>query len=343
MENLILLATGYLLSIFMAWCIGANDASNPTETAVGAGAISLRSALILFSIFAFLGSITQGYMVIKTIGGGVTPRLDYYSALSAVIAAGVWIMVATYYGLPISTTHSIVGAVTGVGLAQVLIGYLSYTELRFNVLLKIVLSWILSPITGILFTILTYKIMSKILVKTRSDRSEKILRYLLVASLAYSAYSFGANDVGNATGVYLAFTKETLGLPDRQTMFLLSVIGALGICLGGLTWGKRVIVRVAYRITRLNPLNGFSAEISNALVVWLFTTIPYMLFGFGMPISTTYVSVATVMGAGLASSGGKGVNWKEVLIILSSWVLTLPVTLTLGLTIRLLFNIMISR
>lgn len=343
MEHIILLTTGYMLSIFMAWCIGANDASNPTETAVGAGAVSLRSALILFSIFTFIGAVAQGYMVIKTIGGGVTPKLDYLSALSAISAAGIWIIAATYYGLPISTTHSIVGAVTGVGLAQVLIGYLSLSELRFNTLIKIVLSWIISPLVGIAFTVIIYRLTRNLLVKVPIDRSERILKYLIIVSLAYSAYSFGANDVGNATGVYLAFTKEALGLPDLSTRLLLSVIGALGICLGGLTWGKRVVVRVAYRITKLNLLNGFSAELSNALIVWLFTTIPYILFGFGMPISTTYVSVASVMGAGLASSGKSGVKWREVLIILTSWALTLPVALTLGLTIRLLIHITLSR
>lgn len=331
-EALPLLVIGYAASLFMAWCIGSNDASNPTETAVGAGALTLKQALILFSIFAGIGALAQGWMVMKTLGKGVVPEVELYGAIAAVIGAGIWIIIASYKGLPISTSQSITGAVLGVGLFYVYTGMFPPTSIKWSLVWKIIMSWITSPLASILLAALLYIFLYK-LVK-RYNFSERFFKYLLVFSLVFSAYSFGANDVGNATGVYLAVTEKTLGLPPVSTRVLLALIGSIGIALGGFTLGKRVIVRVAYGITRLELVSGAAAELSNALVVWLFTTIPYMLVGYGMPISTTHASVSSIMGVGLARYGIRGVDWKTVGLIIASWLLTLPITIMLGFTLR---------
>ncbi len=333
MENeILLLLIGYTASLFIAWCIGSNDASNPTDTAVGAGAISLKKALVLFSIFAGVGALTQGWMVMKTLGKGVVSDIDIYGAIVSVIGAGIWIIIASYRGMPVSTSQSITGAVLGVGLSYVLIGRIGLNDIRWDIVIKILLSWVTSPLTSILLAALLYLLLYRFLAGYR--RAEKILRGLLIFSLVFSAYSFGANDVGNATGVYLVVTEKVLGLPDIHTRILLALIGSIGIALGGFTLGKRVISTVAYKVTRLEIITGASAELSNALVVWLFTTIPYMLFGYGLPISTTHASVSSIIGVGLARHGLRGVNWRIVLEIILSWLLTLPITILLGLSLR---------
>ncbi len=316
-----ILLIGYAAALYMAWNIGANDASNPTETAVGSGALNIRQAILLFSVFAGLGAVLQGYMVMKTIGKGITPFMDLAGPLAAVIGAGLWITIATYKGLPISTSQSIVGGVFGVGFSYVLLGIIGIDEIGFGVLVKIVLSWILSPLLSIALAILLFYFFKKIAPRI----SANIFRALLIGSLLFSAYSFGANDVGNATGVYLVITSKYLGLPDVQTRLFLAILGSIGIALGAFTMGKRVIATVAYKITRLDYVTGTAAEYANALVVWLFTTIPYMLFGFGMPISTTHASVSAVIGVGIARAKSlKGVNMKIVAMIVASWLLTLP-------------------
>ena len=332
--EILILFLGYTASFFMAWCIGSNDASNPTDTAVGAGALSLKKALVLFSIFAGVGALAQGWMVMKTLGKGVVPRVELYGAITAVIAAGAWVILASYKGMPVSTSQSITGAVLGVGLSYVFMGRMSLDSLRWDIVLKIILSWVTSPLASIFLAAILYTILYKLLVGKTS--AEKILKNLLIFSLIFSAYSFGANDVGNATGVYLAVTEEILGLPDTHTRVFLALLGSLGIALGGFTLGKRVIATVAYKVTRLEMISGSAAELSNALVVWLFTTIPYMLFSYGLPISTTHASVSAIIGVGLARHGWKGVNWRIVVQIILSWLLTLPVTVSLGFIIRYL-------
>ena len=88
--NIILLAAGFVLLLFMAWNLGANDAASPCSNAVGAGVVSIRQAVILFSIFAAIGALAQGYMNIKTISKGIVPRIDPIGGVTLTLAACLW-------------------------------------------------------------------------------------------------------------------------------------------------------------------------------------------------------------------------------------------------------------
>ena len=338
MEHAVLYTTmGLVLAFYIAWNLGANDAANPTDTAVGAGAVSLRNAILLFSVFAFLGAVLQGYMVIKTIGKGVVKNVSPLGALVASLSAGLWITLATHKGMPVSTTHSTVGAVLGIGLASELLGHEAKIDL--SVVYKVVLSWITSPMLAIMLAVAFYVLLARLAswMKQTGRNVDRFFKYFLLFNLAFSAYAFGTNDVGNATGVYVSAVSSITGMPDRTTMFYLALLGAAGIMLGAFTWGKKVISTVGFKITRLDYVSGAAAELSNALVVWLFSTIPKMLFGYGMPISTTHASVSSIIGVGLAKSRSlKGVDWKTVGLIAASWILTLPVAMGISATLYIL-------
>ncbi|MEL9996923.1 MAG: inorganic phosphate transporter [Sulfolobales archaeon] len=337
----ITIVIGVLLMLYIAWSIGANDAANPTSCVVGAGVLNIKKALILFSIFVFLGSVLQGWMVMKTFGGGVTEIRSIYDAIVATLAAGIWITLASYSGMPISTTHSAVGGVLGIGLAHTLL--YGYTSIRYDVLLKVVISWITSPLSSILLTFIIYKTLVKLykLLEVRGLDPDKVFRYLAIFSLAFSAYSFGANDVSNSTGVYVAIIKVSgysVGGIDIVVAIILAVIGALGIIIGGFTVGAKVITTVALKITRLDLISGVAAGLSNALVVWVFTTIPYIMFGYGMPISTTHAAVSAVIGAGLFKGRSRSINKFTIINIVSSWLLTVPLTALIALGLRILIH-----
>jgi len=121
-------------------------------------------------------------------------------------------------------------------------------------------------------------------------------------------------------------------MPDYHTMLLLSIMGAIGITIGGFVWGKNVIETVAFRITRIDVIMGAIAELSNALVVYLFTTIPYMIFGYGMPISTSIASNASIIGVGLAKDY-RAVNYRTVTKLVAGWISTIPVATILSATV----------
>ena len=337
--EIVYMVLGIIAAMYIAWNLGANDAANPTDAAVGSGAIDLKKAVILFSIFAAIGALAQGFMVMKTIGKGVVKDIDPLGALVASVAAGIWITLCTWKGMPVSTTHSTVGSVLGIGLAYMLLG--SEASIRWNIVFIVVLSWITSPLSAITLSIILYFLFKRLAIYLLSKGvdTDRIFKNLLVFNLAFSAYSFGVNDVGNATGVYIAVVGKILGTPDIQTMFLLALLGSIGIAAGALTWGYKVINTVGFRITRLDYVSATSAELSNALVVWCFSTIPKMLIGYGMPISTTHASVSSILGIGLAKAKSvKGINWRIVGYILTSWVLTVPVAAALSFTLYLLLS-----
>lgn len=318
-----LLVAGLILSFFMAWNLGANDAATPCDTAVGARVVSPRQAVILFSIFSAIGAMSQGHMNIKTISRGIIPRIDPLGAITVTITAGLWSTLCTWRGLEISNTYTVVGSVIGYALVV-------YGSFESGVLLQILISWVISPVSAIAMSYTIHKIITTLLHDLLDNvRFIRALSILLLASLCFSAYSFGANDVGNATGVYVAVTQEVVGLPDFTTMLVLAALGAAGIAVGGLTWGPRVIETVAFKIMRIDVLSGFAAEITNALVVYLFVTVPYIYLGHGLPISTSIVGVGAIVGTGLAR--GRGVIDKRTIgRLVVTWVITLPITATIS-------------
>jgi len=335
----VLIGLGLCVAMYMAWNLGANDAANPTDTAVGAGAISIKKAVMLFSSFAGIGAVAQGYMVMKTIGKGVVSDLDPLGALIASLTACLWVTLSTWKGMPVSTTHSTVGSVLGIGLAYFFLSRSAH--IKWSVVVGVILSWITSPLIAITLSVLFYFAMYRLASTLLSHgfNVDKFFRYFLLFNLAFSAYSFGVNDVGNATGVYVAVVSKTFGMPDMTTMLHLAVLGSIGIALGALTWGYRVISTVGFKITRLDYISASAAELANALVVWCFSTIPKIIIGYGMPISTTHASVSSVIGVGIAKEKSlKGVNWRIVGYIILSWILTVPITAGISFTLYIILS-----
>ena len=165
-----------------------------------------------------------------------------------------------------------------------------------------------------------------------------MVKALAISTLIFTAYSFGANDIANAIGVYVASLLARYGLPDTQTRLLLTAYAVLVIALGGFIAGRKVVETIGFRITRLTPLLSIPAN-TDGITVWLFTTVPYILFGYGMPISTTYAAVGAVIGIRLARYGRNGLSIKTVIMIISSWVFTLPLVASISIAIAYIFKI----
>lgn len=158
------LILGALLALFMAWGIGANDVANAMGTSVGSGALTFRRAVIIAAIFEFAGAVLVGADVTGTIKSDIIdpsaftaePIRFVYGMLAALLAAALWLLIATYFSMPVSTTHSIVGAVMGFGLVA-----LGTSGVDWNVVQKIVLSWIISPVLGGIIAVVVFLIIRK--------------------------------------------------------------------------------------------------------------------------------------------------------------------------------------
>lgn len=157
--EMLLVGLALLSGLYMAWSIGANDVANAVGTAVGAGSLTLRRAVILAGIFEFLGAWLFGKEVANTIQKGIISEQAFAAdqwtlalgMVACLFATGLWLQLASYWGWPVSTTHSIVGAVVGFACASV-----GYKAIQFSALLFIASSWILSPLVGGVFGFLVF-------------------------------------------------------------------------------------------------------------------------------------------------------------------------------------------
>jgi len=167
----IILVVAISFGFYMAWNIGANDAANSMGTSVGSGALTLKQAVIAASFFSFIGAILLGGDVTNTIRKGMidpaiflhAPFSLVYGMLAALIATGLWLQLATYYGLPVSTTHSIVGAIIGIGF---IVGGLD--ALNIKKILQIFTSWVVSPLSGSLIAFIVFTFIKKKIIDTET-------------------------------------------------------------------------------------------------------------------------------------------------------------------------------
>lgn len=185
---IMILVTGF----YMAWNIGANDVANAMGTSVGSGALTLRRAVILAAILEFSGAFFFGSHVSKTMQSGIVnadifashPRILVYGMLAALASAGIWLQIASYFGWPVSTTHSIVGAIVGFGAVVGGIEAIYWNQVGF-----IVSSWILSPLLGgvlgyYIFSIIRKKIFYALNPVEAARRLTPFLVFIVVFVLA---------------------------------------------------------------------------------------------------------------------------------------------------------------
>lgn len=171
-----------LFGLFMAWGIGANDVANAMATSVGSKALTIRAAILVAAVFEFLGAVLAGGEVTSTIRKGIvdvsllsgTPELLIYGMLSSLLAAGTWLLIASRNGWPVSTTHSIVGAI--VGFAAVGIGV---DAVKWGKVGTIVMSWVVSPVTAGFIAYLIFKSVQR-LILTHEDPLARAKRYVPV-------------------------------------------------------------------------------------------------------------------------------------------------------------------
>jgi PiT family inorganic phosphate transporter len=304
--ELFLVGLVFLTAIGVGWSIGANDAANSLGPAVGSRVLTLRQAVVLIAIFGFLGAFLQGSYVVKTIGKGIVPMADLdrnvslYIALVASFAACAWVLLATYWKMPISTSHSIVGAVAGAGLAV-------HAPVRWKMLLDIFVCWVFTPIGAALLGYIFYRIFKNLFYRFVPRRYTRIsLVALIIISGCYVAYSWGANDVANATGVIAGAGVLT---PKMSV-----ILGGLAILLGIVTWGYKVIETIGSEITQLLPIMAFSAQLASAINVHLYTV-------FGIPVSTSHSIVGAIFGVGLVK-GVRVLNLRIMREIVTCWLAT---------------------
>jgi PiT family inorganic phosphate transporter len=232
----VVLIVGYIFGFYMAWNIGANDVANSMASAVGAKAITIRQAILIASVLNVIGATFIGSHVTNTIRKGIVstevlsdPQLALIGALSALLAAALWVSFATWKSLPVSTTHSIVGAMIGFGIMAGGLDVINWPKLG-----AVILSWVISPVFSMVIAFLLFKLIVR-LVLSSDDAGAAALRWSPVF-------------IGSAGFVVvLSFLFKTpLGKKFAVTMPTALIIGAVMAYVLGMA-GKMSINRFVMR------------------------------------------------------------------------------------------------
>lgn len=232
--EIIYIVLAAIFGIFMAWGIGANDVANAMATSVGSKALTIKQAILVAAVFEFLGAVLAGGAVTDTVRKGIvdtasltdTPNLLIYGMLSALLAAGTWLLVASRNGWPVSTTHSIVGAI--VGFAAVGIGV---DAVQWGGVVKIVMSWVASPLTAGVIAFLIYLSVQR-LILSHANPLARAKRYVPI-------YMFFAAFTITLVTILKGLSHVGLDISIRDSYLLATAI-AIGIALIGRLFIRRI-------------------------------------------------------------------------------------------------------
>ncbi|MCV2877225.1 inorganic phosphate transporter [Sedimentimonas flavescens] len=418
------------IGAYMALNIGANDVANNMGPAVGANALTLGGALIIAAVFETAGALIAGGDVVKTVStgilapGAVTDSAHFvWAMMAALLAAALWLNLATAVGAPVSTTHSIVGGVVGAGIVAAGFGAVNWSAMG-----TIALSWVVSPVLGgiiaaIFLAFIKANIMyaddkiaaarrwvpvligimagafaaylaikglkrvfsismthalliglaagviswaaSVPLIRRQSEGLEnrkkslkKLFSIPLVVSAALLSFAHGANDVANAVGPLAAVVHavEAGDITDKVGIPIwVMVVGALGISVGLILFGPKLIRLVGSEITKLNPMRAYCVALSAAITVIVASWL-------GLPVSSTHIAVGAIFGVGfyrewhaerrvrqLGLQKGKPIPPEErsrrllvrrshMLTVAAAWIITVPASAGLSALLYMLLN-----
>jgi PiT family inorganic phosphate transporter len=306
------------LLVFMALAFdflnGFHDAANSISTIVSTRVLSPKLAVIWAAFFNFAAVFFVGTAVAYTVGKGIIHLdiVDNLIVLSALGGAIIWNIATWYYGIPSSSSHALIGGLIGAAVAK------AGTEpLVWAGITKTTLFIIVSPAIGMLLGF-TFMVISMNLCRNSNiAQADKIFRKLQLFSAAIYSLGHGMNDAQKTMGIIAMalFSKGLLG--DTFHIPLWVVISCYSmISLGTMFGGWRIVKTMGTKITKLQPIGGFSAETAAACSI-IGATVA------GIPVSTTHTIAGAIVGVG-ASKRLTAVRWGVAGNIIWAWILTIP-------------------
>jgi PiT family inorganic phosphate transporter len=301
------------VALAFAWSMGAHYTGAVMGMPYSSRSISFWPALAMMSVMTVLGATFLSFRVQYTVGYSIVDasRVSIAEAVVIVLAAAVLTTIYTYFKVPTSTIQILVFCVVGMGLAAGI-------PVHWGTIGKLALVWVLAPPVAVLLGFLLTRLLDTFIPAgiTKTQEALGIARTLpplLVAVGAAASLVLGANDVSNATGVFL--------MAGVMGVTLAGLLGGLAMAVGALTWGRRILSRVAFDVVHLDLSMASAAQFVQALVVILAVTQ-------GLFTSMNQALIGAMAGTGLAR-GKQTVQWRTLLGIVEGWLIS-PIS---GLTI----------
>ncbi len=295
---------------------GFHDAANSIATVVSTRVLKPYVAVLWAAFFNFSAFLVFKLHVANTIGTGlIDPSvIDVYVILSALLGAILWNITTWFYGLPSSSSHALIGGLLGAALTKTA---LDFHVIHLKNLSEILASIVLSPLLGLAAGLLLMFITSRIFFRTPRQRAERTFRRLQLFSSALISLGHGGNDAQKTMGI-IAITLFSSGFlsGDFYIPWWVIILCNLTMALGTFCGGWRIVRTMGMKITKLQPVSGFCAETSSAIVLFLANYL-------GIPVSTTHTITGAIMGVG-SIQRASAVRWGVAKKVVWAWLITIP-------------------
>ena len=309
--------------IAVAYCFdfvnGFHDSANSVATVISTRVLSPVTAVSMAAFFNFIAFAVFGVAVATTIGKGIvspgviTPSL----VLAALVGAISWDLITWYLGLPSSSSQALIGGLVGAAVLKAGFGSLAWAGLD-----KTLSFMVLSPIVGFMLAFGLMSLLIRAFFRIPLHIINRYFRRLQLVSAALVSLSHGTNDAQKTMGVVTALLVSTGYLTTFVVPLWVAVMAASAIALGTFFGGWRVVRTLGFRMTKLDPVHGFSIETASAATIIASSLV-------GAPVSTTQVVSGGVMGSG-ATMGASTVRWGVARRIVWAWILTIPLSAALA-------------
>ena len=307
---------------------GFHDSANSISTVVSTKVLTPRDAVLFAAFFNFIAAFGFGVAVASTISKIieleiVDTTVIPYIILCALVGAISWNLITWYFGLPTSSSHALIGGMTGAGLAAA-----GLAAIKWSTVGQVALFMVISPLIGLACGFLFMAAILNLTKNANKPSAETYFKRLQLCSAAAYSFSHGTNDAQKTMGIiipllfsigYFGATVDPNNLPVPLWVIL---ICHAAIALGTLSGGWRIVRTMGYKITRLRPVHGFAAETAGASTI-IGASIA------GIPVSTTHIICTSIMGVG-STMGISTVKWGVARTIMWAWILTIPISAAIG-------------
>ncbi len=323
--TLILVIIVVAVALIFDFLNGFHDAANSIATVVSTRVLSPRAAVLLAAVCNFAAAFFLETRVAATIGHDIVHSqfLDPYMVMFGLLGAILWDIITWWFGLPTSSSHALVGGFAGAAVAKA-----GWIALKPQGLLKIVPYIVIAPVVGLVLGRLIMK-MLYILFRNSTPRSvDHIFRRGQLVSASIFSFSHGMNDAQKTMGIIMALLISAnfyqAATPGSKTHVPLWVILSChaAIALGTYFGGWRIVKTLGMRLTKLQPIGGFSAETGGGATIVFLSLL-------GIPLSTTHTITGAIVGAG-SINRLSAVRWGIARNIVWAWILTIPCSAFFG-------------
>jgi PiT family inorganic phosphate transporter len=341
--TVILLVLVIAIALVFEYINGFHDSANAISMVISTKALSPRHAILYAAVLDFAGALC-GTHVAKTIGAGIVSpdSITQLVILSALLGAVIWNLITWYFGLPSSSSHALIGGLLGASISHaamklngvypliIKIPPFSLHHPTFDVVNthnladKVLLPMITSPFLGFVIGFIIVFIILHIFHRVRPEVLNKNFRKMQLISSGFLAFSHGSNDAQKTMGI-ITLSLITFGVLDGKNFEIplwVICVCALTLSLGTMTGGWKIIKTLSSKVVQMKPPHGFSVEMASAGII---LTASH----FGIPVSTTHITSAAVMGVG-SMVKFSAVKWGIVKNIMMAWLLTIPVCIALS-------------